>query len=122
MKKISFLLITTLIAAACTREPEQHTVRYEADKAITEISISYSDEDGLLHEIKQNFNSGEDVWSYEAIFFEGDIVYLSGTYDDACGSQRLRILVDGKTWRQGENERLPGEEGRITLSGVVPIE
>lgn len=122
MRKILFIITIAIITASCTREPEQHTVRYEADKAITEISISYSDENGLLHEIMQNFNSGEDVWSYEAIFFEGDIVYLSGAYDDAGGSQRLRILVDGKTWRQGENERLPGEEGRITLSGVVPIE
>ena len=121
MKKISFLLITTLIAAACTRAPEQHSVRYEADKAISEISISYRDENTVLHEINHVFNSGEDVWSYEAIFPEGDIVYLSATYADEGGSQRLRILIDGTTWRQGENERLPGEEGRITLSGVVPI-
>ncbi|PLW97604.1 MAG: hypothetical protein C0593_08075 [Marinilabiliales bacterium] len=122
MKKLYFLISLLLIMSACTKVPEVHVVRYEADKATSALSISWMDENGALQQTTQDFNSTEDSWSFTGTFEEGDIIYLSGTYSEEGGSQRLRILIDGKAVRQGENEYLPGEQGRITLSGVVPIE
>lgn len=121
MKKYIIIIISILLFSACTKEPESYTVRYEADRATTTLNLSYIDDNQELQEISHSFNSGEDIWSYQSIFHEGDIIYFSGVYSDEGGSQRLRILVDGKAWRQGENEFLPGEEGRITLSGILPF-
>lgn len=122
MRKLTLIISAIILFVSCNKEAEKHTVRYEADNAISELSIAYMDESGNLIEITQEFNSLEDVWSYQGIFEEGEIVYLSSTYYEEGGSQRLRVLIDGKAWRQGQNEFLSGEQGRITLSGIVPIE
>ena len=79
------------------------------------------DPEGVTHTENVAFNSSEDVWSQNFEFEEGDIIYLSSIYESTSGAQRLQILLDGKSYKQGENELLPSEAGRITVSGVVPF-
>jgi len=121
MKIFIVAFLAAFVLIGCTKSPEYHTVIYMADKATSELTISYMDPEGVTHTENVAFNSSEDVWSQNFEFEEGDIIYLSSIYESTSGAQRLQILLDGKSYKQGENELLPSEAGRITVSGVVPF-
>lgn len=121
MRTFIATILVAVVFFGCTKAPEQHTIMYFADKATSELTISFINSEGVTQTEVVAFNSSEDAWSQKFDFEEGDIIYLSSTYESTSGAQRLQILIDGKSYKQGENELLPGEEGRITISGVVPF-
>lgn len=120
MKKLNLVLLLFVLLSGCNKSPEMHHVTYEASEAVSTLHISYKNPDGDLISVNPTFNSSEDIWTVEGIFPEGEIVYISATYDEEGGTQRIRILLDGKTLKQAESRYQPGEEGRVTLAGVVP--
>lgn len=121
MKIFIVAFVAAFVLFGCTKSPEHHTVMYMADKATSELTITYMNPEGETQTENVVFNSSEDVWSQNFEFEEGDIIYLSSIYESTSGAQRLQILLDGKSYKQGENELLPSEAGRITVSGVVPF-
>ena len=65
-------------------------------------------------------SSMQDQWSYSFIADQGDIVFVSGNYKDINSGLNIRILVDGKVYKQGSS--IGDTVKFVTVSGVVPYE
>jgi len=65
-----------------------------------------------------DFESVEDVWTYSYTDKRGEIVYISTRYTDSTSSVNVRILVDGKIYKQGSSINEPNKY--ITVSGTIP--
>jgi hypothetical protein len=120
MKKLFAVLFVSLIWVACENEAADVTVRYEVTDAFADTEVSYLDESGSLVKQWIGFESSEDVWSYNMSVETGEIVYLSAMYEDTASSVKLRILIDGKVYKQGSSANEP--EKYLTVSGTVPYD
>jgi len=91
---------------------------YETTGAISEYNLHYLDKNGELTDTVIQPQSKADIWDYRFLGKEGDIVYVSGKYNDAKSGLQIMIKVDGKIYKQTSNE---GDTlNYLTISGVVP--
>ena len=118
MKKLFFVLFVSLTWSACESDRADVLVRYEVSKAFADTEVSYMNADGTLVKEWIAFESGEDVWNYSMSGAQGQIVYLSAMYQDSASSVRLRILIDGKIYKEGSSDNEPDKY--LTVSGTVP--
>jgi hypothetical protein len=118
MKKLILLLVAfTFIFSACTKN-NQVKIIYQATGSISEYNLYYTDANGNLVETQVNPQSAQDKWTFSFAGEEGNIVYLSGKYEDINSGLNLMIKLDGKIYKQVSNE---GDTLRyLTVSGVVP--
>jgi len=116
MKKIAaFLIIFSFFS--CQKNNEV-IVSYQASGAVSEINLNYTDVDGNLVSTTIAPQSEQDVWKYSFASEQGNIVYLSGKYNDPYSALSLMIKIDGKVYKQASNE---GDTLKyLTVSGVVP--
>ena len=115
--QIILILSVLFLSAACQRD-NQVKIEYEATEAVSEYTLSFLDESGVLKTMVVEPASKEDKWNYSMMAEEGDIVYISGKYNDAGSSLRLRIILDGKTYKEGYST---GDTIKyLVVSGVVP--
>lgn len=114
---ILFFAVYALLFAACEKRGEV-PVKYIATEAIADYEISYRNQHGdLLKEII-SAQSVQDKWEFDFVAEKGDIVYVSGKYNDINSSLKLMIMVDGKIYKQGFST---GDTLKyLTVSGVVP--
>ncbi len=118
MKKLApYLILFVLLFQACAKQQEV-SVTYEASQAISAFSVSYQNEHGLLVDTIINPQSKEDVWRYMMFLSKGDIVYLSGKYDDVNSGLKLSIVIDGKVFK--EQYSLGDTVNYLTVSGTIP--
>ena len=118
MKGILFLItITTIIISSCEKR-EDKMIRYTATDATSEFSIQYRDESGELVNEQVPAESALDKWEYRFMSEQGEIVYLSGKYEDPESALKLIIYIDGKVYKQGSSV---GDTVKyLTVSGTVP--
>ena len=116
MMKNTLILLTLIALFSCTRN-DQVKIEYVATSAISEFNIFYLNPGGeLQHEVVKP-KSAIDMWSYSYFGEQGDVVYISGRYTDPNSSLKLLIKVDGKIYKQAQNE---GDTLRfLTVSGVA---
>ncbi len=120
MKKLFYLTsITLLILSACAKQNGKR-VTYRAANAVSEFKIQYYDENNMLQSSTVYPESTQDIWQKEIIKEQGDIVYLSGKYNDINNSLKLQILIDGKVYKQAESK---GDTVKyLTVSGTIPYD
>ncbi len=119
MKSLIWILILSFSLGACNRE-DQKMVTYKGTKAISAYNLYYTDANQQTQQIVVEANSGQDVWSHEFMADQGDIVYLSGKYEDSESALKLMILIDGKVYKQAENQ---GDTLKyLTVSGSIPYD
>jgi len=115
--QILLMLSVLFLSEACQRD-NRVKIDYEATEAVSEYTLSFKDESGALKTIVVEPAGKEDKWNYSMMAEEGDIVYVSGKYNDAGSSLRLRIMLDGKTYKEGYST---GDTIKyLVVSGVVP--
>lgn len=115
--QILLMLSVLFLSEACQRD-NRVKIDYEATEAVSEYTLSFKDESGALKTIVVEPAGKEDKWNYSMMAEEGDIVYISGKYNDAGSSLRLRIMLDGKTYKEGYST---GDTIKyLVVSGVVP--
>ena len=119
MKKLFWILFVSLTWAACDNEATEVTVRYEVTDAYADTEVSYFGDDGAVIKEWVGFESVEDKWSFTRAGKPGDIVYLSAMYKDTASSVKLRILSDGKVYKQASSVNEPDKY--LTVSGTVPF-
>ena len=118
-KIIILAILGIFIFSSCEKRDEKK-VEYRATNAISDYQISYRLPSGEL--ITETFaaSSQQDQWSYSFVAEQGEIVYVSGNYKDINSGLNIRILIDGKIYKQGSSI---GDTVRyVTVSGVVPYE
>lgn len=101
MKALNYTLIVVFILffAACSKHPNIK-VEYEASQAISEFTLSYMDSNKMLKDTIIKPQSEADLWHYSMMAQKGDIVYLSGHYNDINSSLRLEIKIEGKIYKE----------------------
>ncbi len=118
MKKLIYISLIFTILIACEKERQDVTVKYEISNSYSPVEVSYRNSDGNIIAETINFESIEDVWNYSYTDKRGEIVYISGRYTDSTSSVNVRILVDGKEYKQGSSNNEPNKY--ITVSGTIP--
>ena len=114
---IPIFVIVVLLFTACSKQ-QQVTVEYEASTAVSAYQLSYQNEFGTLVDTLISSQSSEDVWHHSMKLTKGDIVYLSGKYDDVNSSLKLSIKVDGKIYK--EQYSVGDTIKYIIVSGTIP--
>lgn len=114
--KIMFLLFF-LVLGSCQPEKQVNVV-YEASQAVSSFKLSYLDEAGSLQSVTVNPESQEDVWRYSMVVEEGDMVYVSGKYNDPNSSLRLAVKINGKIYKEAFSKY--DTVKYLIVSGVVP--
>jgi hypothetical protein len=116
---IIIAILAVLIFTSCEKR-EEKSVEYIATNAISDYNLSYRLPSGELVKETISSSSLQDEWTYSFMAEQGDIVYVSGNYKDINSGLNIRILVDGKVYKQGSSI---GDTVRfVTVSGVVPYE
>jgi len=114
---IPIFVIVILLFTACNKQ-QQVTVEYEASTAVSAYELSYQNEFGILIDTLISPQSSEDVWHHSMKLPKGDIVYLSGKYDDINSSLKLSIKIDGKIYQ--EQYSVGDTVHYVIVSGTIP--
>ena len=117
MKKILLALLIIFVSASCTKQDEKK-ITYRAANAVSEYTLQYYDADNILQTETVYPESTQDIWEKEIIKNEGEIVYLSGKYNDINSALKLQILIDGKIYKQAES--IGDTVKYVVVSGTVP--
>jgi hypothetical protein len=122
ISRVRFLLLMIVvisIASGCHKRDDKK-VTYLVTSDATEIALQYRDESGLLQKIALQPAGGQDEWRYSFMAEQGDIVYLSGKYEEGLATLKLMITIDGKIYKQVQST---GDTIKfVTVSGVVPYD
>lgn len=115
---ILFLGMAAFFLISCTQN-NQVIIAYESTGAISQYKLQYLDNSGILQDTIIHPQSKQDAWSYRFVGEQGDIVYVSGKYNDPETGLKIMIKVEGKIYKQASNE---GDTlNYLIVSGVVPI-
>lgn len=118
MKNIIIIIIISFIALTSCEKREDTVVKYVATDASSDYTLSYRDETGTLQTKTISAESAQDKWNYAFTVEQGEIVYLSGKYNDINSALKLIIYIDGKVYKQSNSV---GDTLKyLTVSGVVP--
>jgi len=116
---IIITILAVIIFSSCEKR-EEKSVKYITTNAISDYDLSYRLPSGELKTETIAATSMQDQWSFSFLAEQGDIVYVSGNYKDINSALNIRILVDGKVYKQGSSI---GDTVRfVTVSGVVPYD
>lgn len=118
--RFAIIAVTTLalLLASCTKN-KQVMVTYETTGAISVYNLQYLD-NGTMQQTTVQPQSAQDKWDFSFTGEEGDIVYVSGKYNDLNSALKIMIKVDGKVYKQASNE---GDTLKfLTVSGIVPFD
>jgi len=104
--------------AACAKDPGRQ-VKYLVTDSVSGFTIRYLNDAGQIITGQIVTQSAEDIWQYEFIAHDGDIVFVSANYKDPLSAIKVQIYIDGKVYKQAVSKQ--DTISFITVSGVVPI-
>lgn len=113
-----YALILLLLVTACARENDR-LVTYRITDSVSGFSVRYLNEAGEIVADQVTVQSAEDVWSYEYVAGDGDIVFVSSNYKDPLSAIKVQVMIDGKVYKQASSKN--DTTSFITVSGVIPI-
>jgi hypothetical protein len=114
---ILFIAVIAILFASCEKR-EDKQIKYVATDATSGFTINYTDAGGNIQSENVEAESAQDKWQKSFVVEQGEIVYLSGKYDDPTSALKLIIYVDGKVYKQGSSV---GDTVKfLTVSGVIP--
>jgi hypothetical protein len=118
MKKLIYISLIFITLLACEKDGQDINVKYEISNAYAPVEVNFLNEEGVMIAETIDFESIEDVWKYSFTDKRGEIVYISTRYADSTSSVTVRILVDGKVYKQGSSNNEPNKY--IIVSGTIP--
>ncbi len=119
IKYLCFLLLS-LLFTSCEKNDEIRKAEYRISDNQTGFEVSYRDENGEMQKQDVTPASKEDTWRYSFNVREGDILYISGIYDDINTGIKVQILLGGKLYK--EKSSLYDTLNYVIVSGTVPYE
>lgn len=119
MRRLLYILPLVFILASCQKDVEKQ-VSYRITNSVSGFHVNYRAADGSLVMKDIESASAEDVWQYSFFAREGDIVFVSAIYKDISSAIDVRILIDGKVYKQGSSNQ--DTVKYVTVSGTVPFE
>lgn len=116
--QILFLLAAAFIFNACEKDAEYKTVTYQITNSPSGFYVNYLNENAVITKDTVVTASAADIWTYSFKALPRDIAFVSAIYKDSASAILVRILVDGKVFRQGasKNDTIT----YVTVSGTIP--
>lgn len=115
---ILFVIISFLLASCNKSYPKK--VTYIATASVSAYNLQYLNDQNVLVKTTVESQSALDVWKYEFMAEEGDVIYLNGSYKDINSALKIQLLIDGKVYKQDATR---GDTLRyLVVSGVVPYD
>ena len=111
-------LLTIFSLIACDQAVEGVAVTYVVTDSDSGFDVRYRNADGKLVSETVVTDSETDVWKYAFETDPGEIVFISANYYDVNSKIRVRILVDGKIFREASS--LYDTANFVVVSGTVP--
>lgn len=118
MRRIIVIIIALIFIFVSCNKTNTKNVKYVATSSISAYNLQYMNDKNELIEVEVWPESAQDQWSYSYLAEEGDIVYISGRYNDINSSLKLMIVVDGKVYKQASNEA--DTLSYLIVSGTIP--
>ena len=120
MTKTIIIAIGFMLLLVSCSDTNRKKVTYVATGAISAYNLQYLNDDNELTETEVFPQSAQEQWEYNYIEDDGEIVYISGNYNDINSSLKIMILIDGKVYKQASNEA--DTLSYLTVSGIVPYD
>lgn len=117
MRRMIYLLPLVFLLLSCQKEETQ--VVYQITESASGFQVNYRGADGSLIKKDITTSSAEEVWRYSFTADEGDIVFVSAIYNDISSAIDVKILIDGKVYKQGSSTQ--DTIKYVTVSGTVPF-
>lgn len=111
-------LLLFMVCLSCSKEYESR-VEYRITDSASGFDLRYLDENGMMIIDKIVTSSAEEIWQYDYMASEGDIVFVSANYKDIESAIKVQVLIDGKIYKEAATEA--DTSTFVTVSGVVPI-
>ena len=111
------IFLVSIAFIACEKQEEAKTVTYQITRSMSGFDVNYKDETGKLIKETIQTNSADDVWSYSFKAYNRQIVFVSAIYKDISSALQVRILIDGKVYKQGSSKN--DTIMYVTLGGSV---
>ena len=119
MKRVLILsIIMTFAFASCERKTEAVAVTYMITDSDSGFDVRYRDSQGELISEQVETQSESDVWRYVFDSDPGGIVFVSANYYDVNSKIKVRILLDGKIFREASSWY--DTSNFVVVSGTVP--
>jgi hypothetical protein len=119
IRNILYAILIILLLSSCNKT-NQKKVTYMATGAVSAYNLQYLNDQSVLITASVEPQSAQDVWKYDFMSDEGEIVYISGIYKDINSALKIQLLVDGKVYKQGATQ---GDTLKyLVVSGVVPYD
>jgi hypothetical protein len=120
MKKILVVSILTIFAfISCEKSVEEVTATYLVTDSDSGFDIRYRNSEGELIFTEVETQSESDVWEYSFDTDPGEILFVSTNYYDVNSKIKVRILLDGKVFREGSSRY--DTLNFVVVSGTVPF-
>ncbi len=113
-----FLLAAVFIFNACKKEAEYKTVTYQITNSHSGFYVNYLNGNAVITKDTVVTASAADIWTYSFKALPRDIAFVSAIYKDSASAILVRILVDGKVFRQGASKN--DTTMYVTVSGTIP--
>jgi len=111
-------LSALLFFYACEKDMETKKVTYQITRSVSGFKVFYKDAKGEIISDSVVTNSAEDVWKYSFDALPRQIVYVSGNYKNINSALEIKILIDGKVYKQASTKY--DTTMFVTVSGTVP--
>ncbi len=112
------VILILLLPGSCDYATDETAVTYLVTGAASGFDVRYRDAEGELVFERIQTSSESDVWQYDFTADEGEILYISAKYYDVNSGVRIRILLDGKKFREASSRS--DTTAFVVLSGTVP--
>ena len=120
MHKIIIIITALFTLFTSCSNTDRKKITYVTTGSISAYNLQYLNEKNELIKTEITPQSTQDQWTYSYIEDEGEIVYLSGIYNDINSSLNIMILIDGKVYKQASNKA--DTLFYLTVSGTVPFD
>ncbi|MCD4745927.1 MAG: hypothetical protein K8R58_06475 [Bacteroidales bacterium] len=118
MKKIIILITIILSFIACEKDNNEKEVTYLITDSDSGFDVTYKNKDKETVFEKVLVASSEDKWKYFFKAVKGDIVYVSANYTDINSAIKVKILIDGKVYKEAATKY--DTTSFVTVSGTIP--
>ena len=116
--KTSVLFLALFSLLACEKSNEYKTVTYQITNSPSGFYVNYLNENAVITKDTIVTASATDIWTYSFKALPRDIAFVSAIYKDSASAIMVRILVDGKVFRQGASKN--DTAMYVTVSGTIP--
>lgn len=117
--RISVIVILILLVLdSCNFVTDEADVTYLVTGAASGFDVRYRDAEGVLVLERIQAGSESDVWQYDFTADAGEILFISARYYDINSGIRIRILLDGKIFREASSRF--DTSAFVVVSGTIP--